>query len=296
MDSLLAYDTAPARHDALAGLPGVGIQPRVCIGSRDERNKAIGDIHDRAEKGCVLDPIIAALVSDFHLWDTISEVCCPIHVTHSTLEVFAKREIEAKNNIDRQTGMTSWQEGHLVFNEISEMLGASAGDSIFASEGNELLLLSEGQGLRQWATGALSVKASWLQPALLIAKDRGLVSIEDDTKFLVDCLNRQFTHVSLDSHALLTQAKADAFSTSVTIRRMLEVLGGKNADLESNLEVAANFLDLVFQTTEQEFLRNRYASLVMEAFCAPRKDNAVEVIKHLTRQVTFRAFNLLEHA
>ena len=76
--------------DGWAGLPGVGIQPRVCIGSRDERNNAIKEIQSKAESGCVLDPITAALASDFHLWETISKVCGPVHVTQSTLEVFAK--------------------------------------------------------------------------------------------------------------------------------------------------------------------------------------------------------------
>lgn len=62
--------------------------------------------------------------------------------------------------------------------KISEMFGASARDSILAAEGNGLLL-SEVLGLRQWATAALEVGASWLQPVLLLAKDRGLISIED---------------------------------------------------------------------------------------------------------------------
>ncbi|MBB3992749.1 hypothetical protein GGR95_000368 [Sulfitobacter undariae] len=82
--------------DGWAGLPSVGIQPRVCIESLEERNAAITSIQAREVNGCVLDPITAALASDFHLWKTISEVCRQIHVTQSTLEVFAKREIEAK--------------------------------------------------------------------------------------------------------------------------------------------------------------------------------------------------------
>ena len=76
----------------------------------------------------MLDPITAALAADFHLWGTISEVCGPIHVTQSTLEVFAKREIEAQNNIDRQTGMTSWQDGRLTFIEISREQNKAAYD------------------------------------------------------------------------------------------------------------------------------------------------------------------------
>jgi len=323
--------------DGWAGLPGVGIQPRVCIGSRDERDNAVRDIQARAKNGCVLDPITAALMSDFHLWGTISQVCGQIHVTQSTLEVFAKREIEAKNNIDRRSGVTQWQDGRLNFIEISpeqnraayeekkrqredvlahckiatavpradltgqnleisEMFGAPARDSILAAEGNELLLLSEDQGLRQWATAALEVGASWLQPVLLLAKDRGLISIEDYTKFIVDCLKRDFTYVSMDSQALLAQAKAEGFNGRGTVKRMLEVVGGKNADLETNLGVAATFLDLVFQETKQEHLRDRYASMVLEAFCASRQDKAIEVIKALTAQVSLRVFNLIEHA
>ncbi len=37
------------------------------------------------------------------------------------------------------------------------MFGAWARDSILAAEGNELLLLSEDQGLRQWAIAVLEV-------------------------------------------------------------------------------------------------------------------------------------------
>lgn len=323
--------------DGWAGLPGVGIQPRVCIGSRDERNNAIKEIQSNAERGCVLDPITAALASDFHLWETISKVCGPVHVTQTTLEVFAKREIEAKNNIDRRSGITSWQDGRFTMIEItpeqnqidfevkkrqredvlahckiatsvpradlegqdleiSEVLGSSARDSVLAAEGNGFLLLSEDQGLRQWASAALEVGSSWLQPVLLLAKDRGFVSIEDYTKFIVDCLNRDFTYVSMDSQTLLTQAKADGFSGQSTAKRMLEVVGGKNADLETNIGVAALFLDLVFRETKQEHLRNRYASLVLEAFCAPRRGKTIEVIKLLTAQVSIRVFNLIEHA
>ena len=180
--------------------------------------------------------------------------------------------------------------------EISEMFGASARDSILAAEGNELLLLSEDQGLRQWATAALEVEASWLHPVLLLAKDRGLISIEDYTKFIVDCLNRDFTYVSMDSLTLLTQAKAEGFNGRGTVKRMLEVVGGKNADLETNLGVAARFLDSVFHETRQEYLRDRYASLVLEAFCAPRQDKAIELIKALTAQVNLRVFSLIDHA
>lgn len=180
--------------------------------------------------------------------------------------------------------------------EISEVLGSSARDSVLAAEGNGFLLLSEDQGLRQWASAALEVGSSWLQPVLLLAKDRGFVSIEDYTKFIVDCLNRDFTYVSIDSQTLLTQAKADGFSGQSTAKRMLEVVGGKNADLETNIGVAALFLDLVFRETKQEHLRNRYASLVLEAFCAPRRGKTIEVIKLLTAQVSIRVFNLIEHA
>jgi len=131
---------------------------------------------------------------------------------------------------------------------------------------------------------------------LLLAKDRGLISIEDYTKFIVDCLKRDFTYVSMDSQALLAQAKAEGFNGRGTVKRMLEVVGGKNADLETNLGVAATFLDLVFQETKQEHLRDRYASMVLEAFCASRQDKAIEVIKALTAQVSLRVFNLIEHA
>ena len=323
--------------DGWAGLPGVGIQPRVCIGSLEERNAAIHSIQSKGANGCVLDPITAALASDFHLWKTISEVCGPIHVTQSTLEVFAKREIEAKNNIDRQIGMTSWKNGHLSFIEItpeqngvlyeekkrqredilphcriasavpktdlvgqnleiSEMLGSAAMDSILAADGGNLLLISEDQGLRQWGGMALEVGVSWLQPVMLLAKESGLIAIKDYTKFIVDCLNRGFTYVSMDPHALFTQAMDNGCDKLSTVKRMLEVVGDKHADLENKLRVAANFLDLIMLETKSVHVRNRYASLVLDAFSASRPDKKLEVACALTRQVLRQGSSLVEHS
>jgi len=61
----------------------------------------------------------------------------------------------------------------------------------------------------------------------------------------------------MDSRTLLNQAKADGFSGNSTFKQMLEVVGGKNADLETNIDVAALFLDLVFQETKQAHLLDR---------------------------------------
>ena len=323
--------------DGWAGLPSVGIQPRVCIGSLEERNAAITSIQAREVNGCVLDPITAALASDFHLWKTVSQVCGQIHVTQSTLEVFAKREIEAQNNIDRQTGIASWQNGHLAFIEItpeqnrsfyeeksrqredilahcriasavpktdlagqnleiSEMLGSAAMDSILAADGGDLLFLSEDQGLRQWAGLTLEVGVSWLQPVMLIAKDRELISTEDYTKFIVDCLKRGFTYISMDPQTLFTQAKADGYEKHSTIKQMLEVVGGKNADLLNNMGVAATFLDLVMRDTKSVNLRNRYASMVLDTFSASRPDKKLEVVKALIRQVSLQGSSLVDHS
>lgn len=323
--------------DGWAGLPSVGIQPRVCIGSLEERNAAIASIQSKEANGCVLDPITAALASDFHLWKTISEVCGPIHVTQSTLEVFAKRAIEAKNNIDRQTGVASWQNGHLSFIEItpeqnrsfyeekrrqredilvhckiasavpktdlvgqnleiSEMLGSAAMDSILAADGGDLLFLSEDQGLRQWGGTALEIGVSWLQPVMLLAKDRGLITIEDYTKFIVDCIDRGFTYISMDPHTLFTQAKEEGYDKLGTVVRMLGVVGGKNADLLNNMGVAATFLDLVMRDSKSVHLRNRYASLVLDTFSASRPDKKLEVVKALTRQVLLRGSSLIDHS
>ena len=265
------------------------------------------------------------------------KICGPIHVTQSTLRVFAEREIEAQTTIERQTGMTYWQNGRLAYIEItpeqntafyedkkrqredilahckiasavpktdlagknleiSKMLGSAAMDSIWAADGGGFLLLSEDQGLRQWGGAALEVGTSWLQPVMLEAKDSGLISIQDYTKFIVNCLNRGFTYISMDPHVLFTQAMDDGCDEHSTVKRMLEVVGGKNADLENNLGVAATFLDLIMRETKSVHLRNRYASLVLEAFSASRPDKKLEVADALTRQVLLQHYSLVDHA
>jgi len=60
--------------------------------------------------------------------------------------------------------------------------------------------------------------------------------------------------------------------------------------------VAATFLDLVLEDTKSVHLRNRYASLVLDAFSASRMDKRRDVIKALTRQVSLRENSLIKHS
>ena len=99
----------------------------------------------------------------------------------------------------------------------------------------------------------------------------------------------------MDPQTLFTQAMDDGHHELNTIRRMLEVVGGKNADLENNLGVAATFLDLVMRETKSVYLRNRYASLVLDTFSASRPDKKLEVVKALTRQVSLQGSSLVDH-
>ncbi|MBB3992748.1 hypothetical protein GGR95_000367 [Sulfitobacter undariae] len=77
---------------------------------------------------------------------------------------------------------------------------------------------------------------------------------------------------------------------------MLEVVGGKNADLLNNMGVAATFLDLVMRDTKSVNLRNRYASMVLDTFSASRPDKKIEVVKALIRQVSLQGSSLVDHS
>lgn len=311
-----------------------GVSPQVCDGSQKEIDGAIAEIISNNGDGCVLDPITAALSSDLNLWGIIKELCGQAYVTQSTLTFFSDRETEAYHNINRLVAVASWQNGEFRIIEIPsdqvkedferkkrqhcdivthcEIATAIprddisdenakflrefilSSDSVLAANGKGILLLSEDKIFRNLAS-CLNVSGIWLQPLLSLARSKNSMSSISYAKFIGNCIDLKYDYIHIDAQVLLTQAKLDGPNNLTGVRRMLRIMGGEKADVKHNLGVAAEFLDGILEDTKFEYMRDKYASLVLKEFCASRPDMEISLIDGLTSQVRHDQLGLQRH-
>jgi hypothetical protein len=134
---------------------------------------------------------------------------------------------------------------------VIEMMGAIASDPIVAADGSGLLLVSDDLGLRAWSALSFGVSSTWLQPILMVAKREGHISEVRYCEAINTLALSGHSYTSLDPECMFYQARKDGFELTDNLRRLIDLIGGPNADLSTNCNVAAQFLDLVVRATRE---------------------------------------------
>ena len=125
------------------------------------------------------------------------------------------------------------------------MKGARFFDEIYAASGSGRLLLVDDLFTRQVA-GQFGVHGTWLQPVLMKARDRRLLSQADYAKAITDLIDAGQSFVSIDPQTLLAARRLDREAGEAGPGRCLSLasrsLGGRHADINSHCRVAIEFL------------------------------------------------------
>jgi tetratricopeptide (TPR) repeat protein len=128
--------------------------------------------------------------------------------------------------------------------EISKKYRRDFFDPILAAHGSNRLLLCEDFIYRRLASSLKVSCNTWLQPVLLMARDRKILSTErfDDALFYM--ITAGFDFISIDSSVLLRAAQ---YEEGIRFEKVAEALGGPDADMRSHISVASIFLREVWQ-------------------------------------------------
>lgn len=125
------------------------------------------------------------------------------------------------------------------------MQGARFFDDIYAASGTKRLLLVDDLFTRQLA-GHFAVPAAWLQPVLLIARERGLVTDSDYTRLITDLIDIGQSFIGIDPSVLLHALDLDRKSGGPVPGRRFSLvcrsLGGLAADPHSHCKTVIGFL------------------------------------------------------
>jgi hypothetical protein len=124
---------------------------------------------------------------------------------------------------------------------LIDRFGSGFLDELRAAQGSGRLLLCEDQLLRQLAFLDFHVSGTWLQPVLMIALDRQIITPQQYLRVIVHLIDARIEFISVSAD-LLVSAIYDANGPTLppTFETVASRLGGKRADLRSHVPVAVN--------------------------------------------------------
>lgn len=295
---------------------------RVCMGTKEERDIASNAITRNSKAGCVTDALTLYIIRRLGLEDTIEEMCGPIGMTESSVDVFRQRKEDIELHGGKPFLVMSFQNGQYfreeitaeklrgaldeiqndlnwiekdcdilpaesdlgvspTFREISKRFGSDLFDSILAADGSQRILLCEDYLYRLLATQNGKLPATWLQPVLMMARDRNILSPEkydDAVYYMLDC---GFEHIAVDAGSLLRAAKLETDVDGKRFKKTAEALGGPSADMKSHIVVAASFLSEIWKEYEPPLESKAQTSKVLECLLKGRGEDFGAIARSL---------------
>jgi hypothetical protein len=156
-------------------------------------------------------------------------------------------------------------------------------DDVIAAEGSGRLLISDDQTIRTLAADEFSAKASWLQPVLMKALNRGLLSREDYLRAVLHFIDCRLQFITVNSDLLSGSLKdAHGHALPESFSKLASRLGGAREDLASHLSVAFGAIQSVWRNDALSFTVRQAA--VGELLENLRRDRPIEQIWALMRE------------
>ena len=146
------------------------------------------------------------------------------------------------------------------------------------------------------AAGQLGVSGVWLQPVLMNARDKKLVSVMDYAKAITDLIDAGQTFISVDPQTLMAAHRLDGEVVGVNSGRRIRIavrsLGGRHADINSHCRVAIVFLRGLWSTSSLELSDYAATSALLRSLQRERTGDYQSILTVLDHHVDRRAFSV----
>lgn len=175
---------------------------------------------------------------------------------------------------------------------LEQYIGLASNDIILLTRERNAILVSEDGAFRALATGMGVASTFWLQPILMLLRDRKIISEEKYSKLVLDKLNRRHNFTSVDSKDLLWAAKSCPGSIAPEVESAMQTFKSATLDLASGVVVGAQFLKIVAEHVNPNTLY-KYYILIFEALSFEREGYANDIHNSLVAHIE-RALSSLE--
>jgi hypothetical protein len=125
---------------------------------------------------------------------------------------------------------------------LQEGLGSATYDTLLAANGAGLSLLSDDGNLRNLARDEFQLDGAWLQPLLMSARKKRLLTQEDLSKTVAALVGWHHKFTSVRAEDLEYAAQASGWRVTERFRALAATTALQASEFESNLRVAVSFL------------------------------------------------------
>lgn len=289
--AMLAHLCGVDPIDTMLGLAELGSTYRVSIGSREERDGTAAHVKAHRAAGCIVDAATYHCIRRLGLEEAVKAVCGPIGITQATADIYHARVQsldvaggEPKGSMAMRNGQMQMIEYSpeqmaktrlvvegdrdwlaqnaevipaipktdppLAMRRLAVVPGARFFDDVFAASGSSRLLLADDLFTRQVGY-ALGVRSTSLQPVLMIARERGILSPTAYAQAITDLIDIGQRSIGIDAAGLLAARMLDMENDEPRVGKRLtlaaKVLGGPACDPASHCSVVAEFIQLIWE-------------------------------------------------
>ncbi|MBX9591705.1 MAG: hypothetical protein K2X43_20635 [Hyphomonadaceae bacterium] len=335
--AMLARMTGVDPIDVMLGLGETGTPYRVSTGLEQERLAAFRAIGANNAAGCVVDAATYHCIRRLGLEDAVVGVCGKIGIAQATVDLYQARlqsialekgsagtmgyrcgklyltERTAEQKESTRTTIKSdldWLTNNAevlparpvkdpppVFRKLGSVKGARFFDDVYAANGSGCILLVDDLFTRQVA-GMLGTPATSLQPVLMKARDRKILSAEQYAKAITDLADIGQEFISIDPPTLVFSRKLDHENGEEGIGRRFKAatkaLGGKRADPGSHCSVAAAFIDALWSSDRLQPRDYQATSHLLRELLKDRTEDYQAMLdaldQRLARRTNFRIY------
>ena len=178
--------------------------------------------------------------------------------------------------------------------KFAEQLPPYAIDPAIVADAHGLILVSDDLGYREWAQRYLKTSSAWLQSIFIKAKNEKLITLSEHCRLVRKLLRAGETYITLDAQTLTQQAIEANYEVTPEMKTMIEAIGGRSADVNVNIGVAAAFLDGVTRSTSVS-KANRLASELYSSLSSGRVDVQVGVVNAIQQNMAYASSWTVEH-
>lgn len=325
--SMLGYLCGLDPIDVMLGLAELGKIYRVSIGTRQERDSTLSQIVTHKAAGCVIDAATYHCIRRLGIEALVKAICGPIGITQATADIYharaqsldgvagepkgsmamrngrmvmveysAEQVAETRSVID---GDRDWLAANtdilpatpktdppLVMRRLSAVPGARFFDDVFAASSASRLLVSDDLFTRM-VGHQIGVRSTSLQPILMIARQRGLLSPTQYARALTDLIDMGQKSIGIDAVGLLAARILDIENGETRVGKRLTIaakaLGGLQCDPASHCSVAAEFIKIIWNTESFGLAVYAVISHVLTAVLRNRTDDYREMLSEIDR-------------
>jgi hypothetical protein len=298
---------------------------RVCVGTSVEREAALQAIAENARKGCVVDTLTFYMMRRLGIEDAVSAVCGPIGITEASVDIFRLRSEEIRIHIGSTFMTIFWRDGQYLrreftdeelthalkmteddlswirehcevlpaegvrdlpsdLREFSKEVGRGFFDPILAADGAGRLLLCDDITYR--TIGAQSgLSTSWLQPVLMAARHENLINMAKFCEAVVNMIECRLQFISIDAQVLLLVARDKSDEDGRKFAKVAETLGGLDANIGSNIRVAANFFTEIWREWDPALRHKAQTGKILECLMRGRGEIYRDISEALLQNV-----------